>query len=69
MSVNSLTSSLPCILTQIAGTIQCIAPTNAGPLFNDRHVIADTLRYISLASSKFPVFSLFQIETLRTFSR
>lgn len=33
-------------------TIQCIAPTNAGPVFNDCHVIADTLRYISLASSK-----------------
>lgn len=53
---NLLTSSRPYILTQTAGTIQCIAPANAGPAFNDCHVIADTLRYISLASSEFSVF-------------
>jgi len=62
--MNLLTSSRPYILTQTAGTIQCIAPTNAGPVFNDCHVIADTLRYISLASSEFSVFPLVQNETL-----
>ena len=46
----------------MAGTIQCIGPTNAGPVLNDCHVIADTLRYISLASSEFSVFPLVQNE-------
>ena len=62
--MNLLTSSRPYILTQTAGTIQCIAPTNAGPVFNDCHVIVDTLRYISLASSEFSVSPLVQNETL-----